>query len=174
MMPLQTTSFGSSICCWALQGLGARVVKLIAFVLLGLSVPVRATESDAAPDLADDIRVLDRASELLTDESRWNRQDTRECLPQAQTISLFCGLHAASIEVLGRYDHRRAALEEVRLAIEELSNGRTFEHRLMDFNNLPATTFSDIKQVLAMARAKIAARARSTEPAQQAAPTRPR
>jgi hypothetical protein len=33
----------------------------------------------------------------------------------------------------------------------------------MDFNNLPTTTFSEIRQVLAMARAKIAARARSSE-----------
>jgi hypothetical protein len=99
----------------------------------------------------------------LSDESRWNRKDTRECLPQAQAFSLFCALHAASVEVLDQYDHRRPALQEVRFAIEELSNGRRFEHRLMDFNNLPTTTFSEIRQVLAMARAKIAARARSSE-----------
>lgn len=150
------------------------LVKLAAFVLLVVSVQVRAMESNAAPDLADDIRILDRASELLSDESRWNRQDTRECLPQAQTISLFCGLHAASIEVLGRYDHRRAALEEVRLAIQEVSNGRRFEHRLMDFNNLPSTTFGDIRRVLAMARAKLAttaaARATSAPPTTTRAP----
>lgn len=146
------------------------MVKLAAFVLFVVSVPVLAAESDIAPDPADDIRILDRASELLSDESRWNRRGTRECLPQAQTVSLFCALHAASLEVLGQYDHRRDALEEVRVAIAELFNGRRFEHRLMDFNNLPDTTFSDVKEVLAVARASIADRAGSPEPAQQTAP----
>jgi hypothetical protein len=50
------------------------------------------------------------------------------------------------------------------LAIEELSNGRRFEHRLMGFNNHPATTFSDVKRVLAMARARIAARRGAVAP----------
>ena len=146
------------------------MVMLAVFVLFAVSAPALAAESDIAPDPDDDIRILDRASELLSDDSRWNRKDTRECLPQAQTVSLFCALHAASLEVLGQYDHRRAALQEVRAAIEVQSNGRKFEHRLMDFNNLPETTFSDIKQVLAVARASIAAHAGSSEPAQQTAP----
>jgi hypothetical protein len=109
-----------------------------------------------------DVEILDKANALLVSESDWNRKDTRECPPDAQTLSLFCALHEASIEVLGSYDHRRVALQEVRFAIEEVSGGRDFEHRLMDFNNLPATTFSDIKKVLAMARAKVAARLAAT------------
>ena len=146
------------------------MVKAIALALLFVSVSGIAAQPERAPDVTDDVLILDRASALLADETRWNRKDTRECPPRTQTMSLFCALHAASIEVLGSYDHRRPALEEVRVAIEELSNGRKFEHRLMDFNNLPATTFADIKQVLGTARARIAARARSTEPAQQPAP----
>jgi hypothetical protein len=71
---------------------------------------------------------------------------------------LFCALQAASIEVLGQYDHRRVALQEVRFAIERVSGGREFEHRLMDFNNLPGTTFDDIKKVLTMARENVASR----------------
>jgi hypothetical protein len=134
------------------------MIKVAAFVSLAVVVPALAAESATAPDLAHDIRILDRASELLSDESRWNRKDTRECPPQAQTVSLFCALHAASIDVLGEYAHRRAALEEVRLAIEEVSSGRKFEHRLMDFNNLPETAFSDVKRVLTMARVKVSAR----------------
>lgn len=140
------------------------MIKLAFLALLVVSASAPAAESHATADPADDIRILDRASELLSDENRWNRKDTRECPPRAQTLSLFCALHAASIEVLGQYDHRRAALEEVRLAIEELSNSRRFEHRLMDFNNLAATTFSDVKKVLAMARARIAARRGAADP----------
>jgi hypothetical protein len=140
------------------------MIRVAASVLFLMSLPVFAASPDAVPDPADDIRILDRASELLSDESKWNRSDNRECLPRAPTVSLFCALHAASIEVLGRYDHRRAALEAVRLAIAEVSNGRRFEHRLMDFNNLPTTMLSDVQRVLAMARAKIVARHADQDP----------
>ena len=57
----------------------------------------------------------------------------------------------ATIEVLGEYDHRRVALQEVRFAIEEATRGQAFEHRLMDYNNLPATTLNDVWKVLDVA-----------------------
>jgi hypothetical protein len=110
------------------------------------------------PVSADDVRILQRADEILSDETRWNRQDDRTCEPEDTTWSLFCALQKASIEVLGKYDHRRAALQEVRFAIEDVTNGREFEHRLMDYNNLPETQFQDIKQVLKMATDRVTAR----------------
>jgi uncharacterized protein (DUF433 family) len=51
----------------------------------------------------------------------------------------------------------QAATREVRRVIEELNPGRTFEHRLMDYNNLPTTRFDDIKKVLQMTRDRLAA-----------------
>ena len=63
-----------------------------------------------------------------------------------------------STEVLGRYDHTRAALQEVRFAVEEASRGRQFEARLTDFNNLPETRFGDVNQVLRAATQRVAAR----------------
>jgi hypothetical protein len=144
---------------------GIPLVRLVALVSLFVCAPIFAAESDGASPSADDIRILDRASELLAGEKQWDRTDTRECVAQSQTRSLFCALHAASLEVLGHYDHRRPALEEVRLAVQEASNGRKFEHRLMDFNNHSATTFRDIKQVLAIARARMNARIRSADSA---------
>ena len=51
-------------------------------------------------------------------------------------------------------DHRRAALQEVRFAVEDATRGQQFEHRLRDFNNLPSTrlwrTFRTILQVEAV------------------------
>lgn len=117
-----------------------------------------AYEDRGQPVSLQDVEIIDHASALLAEEADWNRQDTRECPPDATTLSLFCALHKASIEVLGTYDHRRVALQEVRFAIEDVSGGREFEHRLMDFNNLPETRFSDIRQVLTLARDKVAAR----------------
>ena len=104
---------------------------------------------------ATDVAILRRADEILSDASNWNRHDDRKCDPAATTWSLFCALQKASIEVLGAYDHRRAALEEVRFVIEDTYPGQTFEHRLMDFNNLPSTRFEDVKKVLAIARDRV-------------------
>jgi hypothetical protein len=97
---------------------------------------------------------LTRAAELLEDESAWNRADDRECADDEATgkRSLFCALQKACIEVLGKYDHRRVALQEVRFAVEDATRGRDFEHRLRDFNNLPTTRLADIQAVLKVAR----------------------
>jgi hypothetical protein len=50
------------------------------------------------------------------------------------------------------------ALQEVRFAIEDATRGRTFDHRLRDYNNLPETRLEDVKQVLAVARDRVRAR----------------
>ena len=135
------------------------LLALVFATLLGCATtPIPAYEDRDQPVSLQDLEILDRASELLSNESVWNRKDTRECPPDAQTLSLFCALQKASVEVLGSYDHRRAALQEVRFAIEDATKGREFAHRLMDFNNLPDTQFSDIKGILVAARAKVATR----------------
>ena len=109
---------------------------------------------------ADDVRILTRAAELLKDESAWNRADDRECADDEATgkRSLFCALQKACIEVLGKYDHRRVALQEVRFAVEDATRGRDFEHRLRDFNNLPTTRLADIQAVLKVALDRVRAR----------------
>ena len=117
-----------------------------------------AYEKRGLPVTREDLRILERADALLPAEASWNRHDDRTCPTGQPALSLFCALKAASIEVLGTYDHRRVALQEVRFAIEEVSGGREFEHRLMDFNNLPATNFQDIKRVLTISRERVAAR----------------
>ena len=105
------------------------------------------------PVTNDDLRILLKADELLKDESVWNRKDDRECDDDEATgkRSLFCALQKACIDVLGVYDHRRVALQEVRFAVEDATRGQEFEHRLRDFNNLPTTRLADIKRVLRVA-----------------------
>jgi hypothetical protein len=108
----------------------------------------------------EDIEILLRADELLADSAAWNRDDDRMCEDDEATgvRSLFCALQRASIDVLGAYNHRRVALQEVRFAIEDATNGFDFAHRLMDYNNLPETKFSDIKDVLDTARERVRSR----------------
>ena len=102
---------------------------------------------------ARDARILEIADELLSSEPKWNRADTRTFPPLGTRLSLFRALHQACIQVLGRYDHRRAALQEVRAVIDE--RGRDYEHRLMGFNNDPATSFADVKAVLREASERV-------------------
>jgi hypothetical protein len=105
------------------------------------------------PVTDEDIRILLKAGELLKDESVWNRKDDRMCDDDEATgkRSLFCALQKACIDVLGKYDHRRVALQEVRFVVEDATRGRNFEHRLMEFNNLSETRFVDIQRVLEVA-----------------------
>jgi hypothetical protein len=112
------------------------------------------------PVTQDDLSILLKAAELLEDESAWNRKDDRVCVDDEATgkRSLFCALQKACIDVLGVYDHRRMALQEVRFAVEDATRGQEFEHRLRDFNNLPTTRLVDIKRVLRVATGRVESR----------------
>lgn len=119
-----------------------------------------ALEQRDQPVTNDDLRILLKAEDFLKDESVWNRKDDRECDDDeaAGKRSLFCALQKACIDVLGAYDHRRVALQEVRFAVEDATRGQDFEHRLRDFNNLPTTRLADIRKVLQVATARVKSR----------------
>jgi hypothetical protein len=108
------------------------------------------------PVTVEDLRILEKADSFLKDESAWNRQDDRQCDDDQATgkWSLSCALDVACIQVLGQYDHR-AALQEVRFVVEEVTAGRQFEGRLMGSKNLPVTRFAGIKHVLRVARERV-------------------
>jgi hypothetical protein len=113
------------------------------------------------PPTPQDLRIIERADQILSDASKWDRADDRICKDTDTTWSLFCAIEKATTEVLGTYNHDdrmgQAATREIRHVIEELNPGRKFEHRLMDYNNLPTTQFADIKKVLRMTRERLAA-----------------
>jgi len=119
-----------------------------------------ALEQRDQPVTKEDLLILEKAAGLLLTETAWNRQDDRECADDEASgkRSLFCALQKACIDVLGTYDHRRAALQEVRFAVEDATRGQQFEHRLRDFNNLPATTLADLRQILQVATERVQAR----------------
>jgi len=107
-----------------------------------------AAPGDTIPVNDNDLKILRRASAILNRSSKWNRNDDRDCPKEVRTFSLFCALHKASVEVNGEFDHRLGALEEVRRTVEAFSQGKSYEHRLMGYNNDHSTKFSDIKKVL--------------------------
>jgi hypothetical protein len=102
-----------------------------------------------------DLEILDSADMRLANAMFWDRADDRKCDTQDETFSLYCALYFGSIDTVGEYQHRRTALQEIRFAIENASGGREFDHRMMDFNNLPETSFDDVKNVISTVRARL-------------------
>ncbi len=88
-----------------------------------------AIESRDQPATADDLRILRRADALLGDASVWNRHDDRVCDDDEAggKRSLFCALQKAAREILGEYQHRNVALQEVRFAIQDATRDRQTE-----------------------------------------------
>jgi hypothetical protein len=116
-------------------------------------------DPDAAPTpTAADLQILRRADALLSDPSRWNHGGDRECVADAPSWNLYCVLHRASLDVTGSFQHRSAAMQEVRWVVDDRTRGMTLEHRLMGYNNLPTTSFADIKAVLAEAARRLEAK----------------
>jgi hypothetical protein len=126
-----------------------------------LSIPQDLSKSSDAlerrdqPVTEEDLRILQRADAILSSAAVWNRHDTRTCKPEDRRWSLFCAMEKASLDVLGEYRHREVALQEVRFAVEDVTKGIEFEHRMMDYNNLSSTGFEDIKKILEVATQRV-------------------
>ena len=144
-------------------------VALVRSLEAGAALPQQSPQLTASsqeleqrdlPVSEDDLRILVKARALLETDAVWNRSDDRECADDEASgkRSLFCALQKACVDVLGVYEHRRVALQEVRFAVEDATRRQDFEHRLRDFNNLPTTRLTDIQRVLQVATDRVKAR----------------
>ena len=102
-----------------------------------------------------DREILERAAAILSSDSVWNRADNRECPASATTWSIYCAVERAEVDVTGGFHHRRPAGELVREIVDERAKGRSYHHRMMDYNNDPTTTLADVRSVFAEAVARI-------------------
>lgn len=102
-----------------------------------------------------DLEIVRRAASILSTESVWNRADNRECPANATTWSIYCALERATIEVTGGFQHRRPALQVVRMIVDERTATRHYHHRLMDYNNDPTTHLADIQSLFEDAEKRI-------------------
>lgn len=127
---------------------------LLGFVMLGASRA--ADDSTVRPPVSKtDLLIIQRAGRILSSEAVWNRTDDRIYRPDATTFSLYTAIEKATLDVGGKFAHRDAAMQEARFAVEEIAPKKNYAHRLMDYNNDPATTFADIKHVIALTEARI-------------------
>lgn len=113
--------------------------------------------SDANPPVSEaDVRIVRRAREILDTPSKWNRADNRECPAAQKTYSLYCALEKATDEVSKNFQHRGAAMQQARFVIDEdLAKGNHYEHRLMNYNNDPKTTFADVQKFFTLLEQRI-------------------
>ena len=109
------------------------------------------------PATEKDVEIIEMASEILADPSRWNSSDDRECENDIETNqwSLFCALKYSSMEIMKEYNHHGTAIQSARFAIDELVPNHGFAHTLMDYNNNSSTSHREIMHVLDLARLRI-------------------
>jgi len=112
---------------------------------------------DANPPVTrDDIHIVLRAREILSSPAKWNRADNRKCAANATTYSLYCALEQATKEISGTFEHRGAVMQQARFVIDEdLAKGNHYDHRLMDYNNDPKTTFANVQTFFALLEKRI-------------------
>jgi hypothetical protein len=113
----------------------------------GLELPVSDT----------DFRILAKTRQILSGPSVWNRHDDRRCEEDAKqnSWSLFCALYQASVAVAGKFLPGRPVMMSARAIVGELANGKSFQHPLMDYNNLESTAYTDIAMIFDRAKKRL-------------------
>jgi len=116
--------------------------------------------SEARPPVTDiDVKIVQKARDILNSPSNWNRADTRSCPANAKTFSIYCALEKPTNDLTGTFQHRGAAMQEARFVIDDIApNRKTYHHRLMGYNNDPATTFADVQKFFQLLEERISKR----------------
>jgi hypothetical protein len=114
------------------------------------------------PPTTDDIRIIQRTLQLLSDVKVWNKEDNRKCPQNPSKWSLFCALTQATTEISGGVHYRQPALQAVREVLNEVDGSRVRLHRLMEYNNDPDTTLEDIHNLLKISQQRLEKRVLAT------------
>lgn len=153
--------------------IAALLLPLTAAVQAPATQPAAADDSDARPPVTPaDLQIVQRARQLLDSPAKWNRADNRKCPADAKTFSLYCALETATLQSGRNFEHRGAALQEMRFVIDEITAERNYDHRLMDYNNDPTTTFADIQEVFRITESLMSLRLKGNRAAENS-PAKP-
>ena len=136
--------------------LGREWLRLAAVVSDRVSFEFSFRFDRPAPGNEVDVEILRRTRAFLDDPARWNADDPTDmdsaptkgfgCAP-APRQSMFCALYQATLTVSGDYAHFRPAVNAVRRAIADRGT-QGYRHPLVDFNNAPGRTLSDVQAIL--------------------------
>ena len=125
------------------------------FASTGSTMSFQIDTSAQVPPNAFDVEILKRADKIISSDAVWNRADNRECPPTATTWSIYCAVEVAEVQVAGGFHHRRPVMELVRMIVDERTAKKTYQHRLMGYNNDPTTKLEDVRSLFAEAIARI-------------------
>ncbi len=125
------------------------------FTYADSSLRFRIDTVKEVPPSALDRQILERAAQIITSDSVWNRADNRKCPATATTWSIYCAVEQAEVEVAGGFHHRRPAMQLVREIVDERTKGTSYQHRLMDYNNDRTTRLQDVRTLFAEAIGRI-------------------
>ena len=134
------------------------VMAISVLILIGSFFFLRNQGYLPEPPNSVDRSILQHTRELLADEQRWDRSDSRECERSSSRVTLYCALYQASYQVTGTFRSRRPSLQVVRQMIEEHWPKRNYQHRLAGFNADQQVSFADLQQLLEISLAEIDAR----------------
>ena len=103
----------------------------------------------------EDLKVIDRAKEILSSEDKWSKKCTRKCSPNADEYSIFCAMMKAQGDVLSSVHYRQPAMQAFREVLNTVGKGRFDKHRIQDWNNHPDTTFTEVQDLLDQTRSRL-------------------
>lgn len=109
---------------------------------------------------AEDIRIIEKAIELLSAPAAWNSQDALgSCASEADNYSIRCAMVKATEEVTGRTPRGRQNVPPVLLdlvfTITARSQGQQPGNVLITYNNDPKTSAEDMISMLEVVRKRI-------------------
>jgi hypothetical protein len=157
-------------------GLMTRLTALVcAIAAVSVAAAQSPDESQSRPPVSKtDVLIVQRARQILNSPEKWNRADNRNCPASATRFSLYCALEKATYEATQNFAHRGAAMQEARFVIDEdLAPNNHYDHRLMDYNNDPHTTFADVQRFFDLLQGRIEGRLAAQSEAAQPVSTKP-
>lgn len=103
-----------------------------------------------------DLDIVARAMQILKGQDRRNLDGDRNCDDDVEsgTVSVFCALYIASLEIDGTYRHRRPAMQAARDALRSRYPGE-YVHTLRDINNNPEISDIELIDALDSARSEL-------------------
>ena len=133
------------------------VLVILSAMSLSGKISMSGDSPGASPPASqNDIRIVRRARDILVSPAKWNRPDNRQCPANESTYSLYCALEQATQEISKKFEYRGAATQQARFVIDDdRAKGNHYQHRLMDSNNDPKATFSDVQRLFALLEQRI-------------------
>jgi hypothetical protein len=152
----------------SLESLALAALILALFAVVQPTAAQSTDDSQSHPSVSkSDVAIVQKARQILDSPQKWNRADNRNCPQTETTFSLYCALETATFDITGDFAHRGAAMQEARFVIDDdLAPQNNYDHRLMDYNNDPHTTFTDVQRFFDLLQGRIEGRLEAQENSQ--------